>query len=59
MKQPKPCGEKCAIFSRIVGYYRNIGNWNIGKKQEFKERKTFNIGGEKPREANNEEHNGD
>lgn len=25
--------------SRIVGYYRNVNNWNTGKKQEFKERK--------------------
>ena len=35
------CNEKCEVFSRIVGYYRPINLWNEGKKEEFKERKTF------------------
>jgi hypothetical protein len=26
------------VYSRVVGYYRPIGQWNDGKKQEFKER---------------------
>lgn len=30
-------------YSRIVGYYRPINNWNNGKKQEFRERKNYNI----------------
>ena len=29
----------CEVWSRIVGYYRPVQNWNIGKRQEFKERK--------------------
>jgi len=32
---------KCEIFSRVVGYLRPVGQWNKGKQQEFKERKTF------------------
>jgi len=32
------CGEETEVFSRIVGYYRPINNWNIGKKEEFKDR---------------------
>ncbi len=28
----------CEVWSRIVGYYRPVQNWNIGKKQEFKDR---------------------
>jgi len=24
------------VYSRIVGYYRPVSNWNIGKKAEFK-----------------------
>lgn len=33
----------CEIYSRIVGYYRPVQNWNIGKKQEFKERRYVRI----------------
>jgi len=29
------------VYSRIVGYYRPVQNWNIGKKQEFSERLTY------------------
>jgi|YelNatPaOPRAMG01_1025707.scaffolds.fasta_scaffold14863_3 anaerobic ribonucleoside-triphosphate reductase len=31
----------CEVYSRVVGYYRPVQHWNIGKKQEFKERKTY------------------
>ena len=37
------CGEKAEVYSRITGYYRPVQNWNDGKTQEFKERKTYNI----------------
>ena len=37
------CGEECEVYSRVVGYYRPVKNWNKGKKQEFKERKTFKV----------------
>jgi anaerobic ribonucleoside-triphosphate reductase len=33
----------CEVYSRIVGYLRPIQNWNKGKQQEFKERKTFRV----------------
>lgn len=35
---------KCQIFSRIVGYYRPVQQWNEGKIEEFKERKNFKTG---------------
>lgn len=35
-------GTKCEVYTRIVGYYRNVENFNIGKKEEYKERKMFN-----------------
>ena len=38
------CGAKTEVYSRITGYYRPVANWNDGKSQEFKERKTYNIG---------------
>lgn len=35
------CGEKTQVYSRVTGYYRPVSNWNIGKQEEFKERKRF------------------
>jgi anaerobic ribonucleoside-triphosphate reductase len=35
------CGRECEIWSRPCGYFRPVANWNRGKKQEFKDRKTF------------------
>jgi len=29
------------VYSRVVGYYRPVSNWNNGKRQEFKERNTY------------------
>ena len=37
------CGKRTEIYSRITGYYRPVQNWNAGKTQEYKERKTYNI----------------
>ncbi len=33
----------CEIYSRVVGYFRPVQNWNAGKQQEFAERKTVRI----------------
>ncbi len=35
--------QPCEVYSRIVGYYRPVSQYNIGKQQEFKERKTFKL----------------
>jgi ribonucleoside-triphosphate reductase (formate) len=35
------CGNETEVYSRIVGYYRPIKNWNIGKQEEFKDRLEF------------------
>jgi len=32
---------KCEIWSRSVGYLRPVEQWNDGKQEEFKDRKTF------------------
>ena len=37
------CGRKTEIYSRITGYYRPVQNWNDGKTQEFKDRRTYVI----------------
>ena len=37
------CGKEAEVYSRITGYYRPVKNWNAGKTQEFKQRKTYEI----------------
>ena len=39
------CGSDTEVYSRITGYYRPVNNWNAGKSQEFKDRKTYNVEG--------------
>ncbi len=36
-------GTKCEVYSRVVGYLRPVEQWNDGKQEEFKERKTFKL----------------
>lgn len=33
--------QACEVYSRVVGYIRPVQNWHIGKKAEFKDRKTY------------------
>ena len=33
----------CEVYSRVVGYFRPVRNWNRGKRQEFEERKTVKV----------------
>lgn len=35
------CEAECEVYSRIVGYLRPVKQWNLGKKEEFKLRKTY------------------
>ena len=37
------CGADCEVYSRIVGYIRPVNQWNRGKRQEFKDRKTYKL----------------
>ena len=32
---------RCEIWTRVMGYHQEKGNFNIGKKSEYKERTTF------------------
>lgn len=33
--------QECEVYSRVVGYLRPVQQWNVGKQQEFKERKEY------------------
>ncbi len=37
-KNQNVCGKPTEVFSRIVGYFRPVQNWNDGKREEFKDR---------------------
>lgn len=37
------CDCKCEVYSRVCGYFRPVSHWNEGKREEFKERKMFNV----------------
>lgn len=31
------------VYSRVVGYFRPVNQWNKGKQEEFSERKEFSM----------------
>jgi len=33
----------CEVYSRIVGYFRPVRNWNKGKQAEFADRKVYRV----------------
>ncbi|MEK7167377.1 MAG: anaerobic ribonucleoside-triphosphate reductase [Patescibacteria group bacterium] len=33
--------QSCEVYSRVVGYFRPVAQWNPGKQSEFSDRKTF------------------
>jgi len=35
------CNKRTEVYSRIVGYYRPVQNWNEGKREEFRQRKEY------------------
>ena len=50
------CGKETEVYSRITGYYRPVKNWNIGKTEEFKMRKVYDLSTSKLKEeCTNEE----
>ena len=36
-------GTTTEVYTRIVGYYRAVQNWNLGKKAEYEDRIEFNV----------------
>ncbi|MBT9135303.1 MAG: Anaerobic ribonucleoside-triphosphate reductase [Firmicutes bacterium] len=35
------CGRQAEIWTRVVGFHRPVQNWNLGKKEEYKDRLEF------------------
>jgi hypothetical protein len=38
------CNMECEVFSRVVGYHRDVKQWNKGKRSEFSDRVEFDEG---------------
>lgn len=36
-------GTQTEVYSRIVGYYRSVRNWNAGKRDEYSQRLTYGM----------------
>jgi ribonucleoside-triphosphate reductase len=36
-------GTPAEVYSRIVGYYRSVRNWNRGKREEYGERRLYKL----------------
>jgi len=39
------CDRKTEVWSRVVGYYRPVAQWNKAKQAEFKDRVEFKCAG--------------
>ncbi len=35
------CGKETEVYSRVVGYFRPVKNWNAGKQEEFRQRAMY------------------
>ncbi len=44
----------CEIYSRVVGYFRPVSQYNKGKQAEFWDRKPYKLKGEFKQEAKDE-----
>jgi len=38
--------QDCEVFARVCGYLRPVQQYNLGKKEEFNERKNYKVDGE-------------
>ncbi len=39
------CGKPSEVYSRVVGYYRPVQNWHKGKREEYRQRRTYSLDG--------------
>ena len=43
---------ECEVYSRVVGYLRPVKQWNLGKQQEFEDRKVYDMKEKQDRNEN-------
>lgn len=37
------CSGKTEVYSRVTGFFRPVQGWNRGKREEYKDRREFQI----------------
>ena len=42
------CKAKTEVYSRVVGYYRPVQQWNLGKQAEFHARMPYALNKKSP-----------
>ena len=42
--EPKRERQHCEVYSRVCGFLTPISQWNKGKREEFRDRKTYDAG---------------
>ena len=43
LNHPESLGTKTSVYTRITGYYRCSSDFNPGKQNEYRDRKSFKI----------------
>lgn len=43
LKMENAGNDTAEIYQKITGYARPVSNWNVGKKEEYKDRREYNI----------------
>lgn len=39
---------ECEVWCRVMGYMRPVQDWNIGKRQEHRDRRFYRVPDDKP-----------
>ena len=37
------CKQQTEVYARVVGYYRPVKHWNLGKREEFNARVVYDV----------------
>lgn len=37
----RPCLARTEVYSRVCGFFRPVQQWNLGKREEYRDRVTF------------------
>jgi ribonucleoside-triphosphate reductase len=37
------CSKETEVYSRVVGFFRPVAQWNKGKREEFQQRTEYSI----------------
>ena len=43
MSETTKCDADVEVWSRVTGFFRPVASFNVGKKEEYKARKTYKV----------------